>query len=193
MQAADIFQRKVLRTLITLVLPGAILFAPYFAVLLHHYPNWADYWIKSPGSTLVVGFVASLAVGLIIDNLGTFIEARIWDKLLTRVDPEHMNNWWKYLACRADEVLVAHGYLRSLLLRMKFELDFSVALFFALPGLYWIGKLKDFWCSVFDWSFLKYSVIGIVIILYLLWESYQSAKNLSKVRSIIISSKRKKK
>ncbi len=188
MQAFDIFNRQVLRGLTTLVIPGAVILASYLALLAYHFPGWADYWLTNPGSTLIIVLVVSLAAGMIIDNLGGLIESRILDKILSYKDSDHMKNWEEYLACPDDERIVAYGYLRSLLLRMKFELNLSVAFILAIPGLYQIGKLNCFWSSWAEASFLSSLSIFIVIILYLLWESYQSAKNLSKVRSIIIDS-----
>jgi hypothetical protein len=186
MNAADLFKREIFRPFVTLLIPGAVAIIPYILILLHYHSELLDFWNKNSGSILTLLLLFAVAVGLIIEDLGAWIESSVLDKILKKKNSNHMVDWDEYLKLSFEKEPIGQQYLDTIVLRMKFELGFGIALIIFFAGLLWYNIINGF-CS---WiSFLIMTFFIVILCAYLFRESYDSAKTLGKTRSLLINNK----
>jgi hypothetical protein len=190
MDVTSAFKSEVFRPLVTLVIPGAIAKAPFILVAAYYFPQVIVFWNEHPSAFVAIVVISVLAVGLVLENLGSFIEWNVFDELLDQRDPEHKANWERYLKLRLYDEIIGQRYLRQSLIRMKFELSMAPALFFFFCGLLWTNRLYHLWrTSRFIWL----SLVILIIIALMLFEAYRSARNLARTRALIIDATNERK
>lgn len=124
-----------------------------------------------------------VGAGLLLENLGSLIESRVYDKRLERSNLDHLKNWRTYLGLAFEHEPVGHLYLRTIVIRMKFELSMGVAIPFFWLGVCW---LRCIGVVLIPLRFYYVTVGLFVLLLYFLWEGYQSASLLSQIRKDVI-------
>lgn len=177
------FKSEVLRPITTWVIPGAIALGPYVLILGFYVPPVRQFWETHPSASIAVITLFVLTVGMILENVGATIETVAWDQLVQRKYSDHLNNWNRYLKLRLKDEIIGHRYLKTLVLRMKFELSMAPALFVFWCGIIWVNALFHVWL-----------VPGVVFIsalllagsVYFLRSSYTSVRVLSEVRALIL-------
>ena len=183
----ELFRREIFRPVMTLLVPGATALAPYILILLASYPPLSAFLDKSPTSVLVVALLCGVAMGLVIEDIGSCIE-KGWDRLLEKKTGKHKSDWEAYLTLTLDNDSIAMEYMSDILLSMKFELGFSLALLIAWPGLCWYNWLFDVFSGV------AFAIVSVLLIfplaVYLLWESFSSAKLLGRTRALLLEKQR---
>ena len=125
---------------------------------------------------LVTLLLISVTIGFILENVGSIIESKLWDRLQDNQD--HEDEWYKYLRTAFLHEPVGQRYLRTLTLRMKFELAFSLSLLTVCVGMFCIHLAG----LVTGYEFFISSLLLITLAMYLSFESYQTSKVLSRVR-----------
>ena len=123
MRVPEQFDARFVRVLASLIAPGAVALVPWLLVAGKAYPDFS-LWLFS-GDTLAIGTLALwiFCTGMVLENFGSRLELQL--------DREHdidQKAWETYLQQKKDE-LVGHGYISSLVTRLKFELG----MVFALP------------------------------------------------------------
>jgi hypothetical protein len=138
---------------------------------------------------LLIIFITS---GLIIENIGSRIEEKcIWEKLKKQSKEDIQQEWWDYLKLKIDSEpkIIGQRYLRTILLRFKFELSFSVSLIFMTIGFLYlqfsVPELKNNSCINF---ILLQLLLPLGVARYLIFEAYESSKLLIEVRRQILDS-----
>src|SRR5207245_3973826 len=91
--------------------------------------------------------ITVIAIGLILENLGGRIEA-VWDKFINRNNNGHKDKLEAYLRLKVESEFVGQRYLRTVLVRMKFELAMLPALVSFAFGLIWLQSLYTLWTSL---------------------------------------------
>jgi hypothetical protein len=112
------------RSLLVILLPGAVAVAPWLAWLLVK----TDAGLKAEYQPIAQAFAFGCAViaGLICETLGTWQEAA-WDK--KRETSLHVSqNWFDYLARHIDPEPVAYRYLSRRATTLYFELSMMMAM-----------------------------------------------------------------
>jgi len=186
MDLPSAFKSEVFRPLATIMVPGAAAVAP-FAVLANHYnPSLLAFAEKFPAVHATALILTALAAGMILEDLGGMIEAQLWDRLIEKETRCHASDWHQFLALapKRDEETVGHRYLRTLTLRLKFELAFGLALVFLWFGLLWLDAVMLLWRHQYV---LLLSALTLGASAYALWESYRTAWALGGVRRIIVA------
>ena len=80
-----------------------------------------------------------LFVGLLLEDFGSYIEVRLFDAALNQfTSEEHSRNWYQYLRTVFKDEPVGVRYMRTVLLRMKFELGAAAGLAVAAAGCFTI-------------------------------------------------------
>jgi hypothetical protein len=185
MNFASFLNREIVRPVATLIAPGTALLAPYFLALLHHHASLRDVAVRDTGAVVAVVLIAALAVGLVLEDLGSQIEAKLWDPALEEFNREHGRVWWQYLALtyETDKEPLGQHYVRTILLRMKFEFSFGLAMFLGLPGAVWLGVASN----KVSWH-VPLIGCGVMFCLgiYLIKESLDSAGVLSDARQTLV-------
>lgn len=177
------FKSELFRPLATLVVPGGIAVGPYVLVAGYYFPGVAAFWKEHPSASVAILVICIIAVGLIVEDLGAYIERDFWDSKLARENEDHSDHWEQYLKLNLNDEIVGQRYLRTLLTRMKFELAMVPAFFFFWCGLLWLNRLYGLWRPS---RFALLSGVLLILAIYLLLESYRSASVMSQTRTLII-------
>jgi hypothetical protein len=182
MDIASTFKAEVFRPVAVLVIPGAIASFPYFMLATKYFPDLAHYRDTFVIPYYAISLLLVIAVGLLLEDIGSLIEAEFWDKWL-ETEYEVAVIWQKYLASHFDQEKVGQRYIRSVLLRLQFELGCSLAFVPFLLGFAWLNAAFPLvsWCS-----YALLAVFVIAIGAYLLWESYRGARVLARTRRLIL-------
>lgn len=184
MNSSDLFKKEAFEQVVVTLVPGLIAVLPYSFVLWAYFPCLASVWEKSSVALSLLGLVVAVTTGLILETFGGWIESHVWDRIIQRfVDPDHLVRWEKYLQLTMDPEPVGQRYLRTKVMVMKFELGVALAMVVGWIGLAWLQALKP---VISGRSFCLMSLVMLAIVTYLLWDSYESAKILAKVRRLII-------
>src|SRR6516164_8132654 len=118
------FQSEVFRPLVTLLIPGAFGISSWTIVLLWKYPHLKGLAFAYPIETAVILFFVIPAAGMLIEDLGARFETYRDGKLDKKSNGEHTRLWDDYLrtAYGKDNEPIGRGYIRTVVLRLKFEL-----------------------------------------------------------------------
>jgi hypothetical protein len=131
--------------------------------------------------------MSAVAAGFVLEDMGARIEAKIWDPLIERDTKCQHDDWYGFLCYAPLTEPVGHRYLRTLTLRLKFELAFGIALVSLWFGSLWLDSLELLWRHN---SVVLFSSITLASASYLLWESEETARALSDVRHLLLHGKK---
>ena len=116
-----------------------------------------------------------LTAGLIVEELGARIESHFDQVVKHRAGYErHLEEWFDYLRLAFEREPIGHRYLRTLVLRLKFELGMAVA---SVPFAFGALGITVPWTVRFFTS-----VCGLVLGTYLCIEAKCSNEKLSELR-----------
>ena len=177
------FKSEVFRPIVTLAVPGSIVIGPYILIVKFYFPSVNAFWNDHSSAFVAIVAVVVLAVGLILENLGSMIECDVLDEMIERKDNVHRSKWNEYLKLEVKDEIIGQRYLRTILTRMKFELSMIPALFFFWCGLLWMNRLNGIWRTS---RFILMSGIIFILMAVMFLEAYRSAKNTAKTRALII-------
>jgi hypothetical protein len=183
MDFASTMKSEVFRPIAILIVPGALASFPYFMLATKYFPDLAQYRDGHEVPYYAVSLLLVIAVGLLLEDMGSVIEAEFWDKLLEK-EYKLEETWDKYLALSFDKEPIGHRYLRTMVLRLKFELGFSIAVLPFLIGLAWLNAAFP----VLSWPAYGHLALGFVVVaIYLLWESFRGARVLAETRRTLVA------
>lgn len=183
MDISNAFKKEVFKAVVITLIPGAFALAPFIIF----------FYIKSSklstiidgnllGASLVYIFI-SIAIGMVLEDIGARIEF-LFGCIVLKKEADYMNNWDTYLRTHFQNRQVGEGYINSVVMRMKFELSFSVALIVMEIGIMLLNTTSQgFWNGLF----IKASLITLALSAYLAWEAYESVKLLGKLRKNLLS------
>lgn len=122
------FQSEVFRPVATLVAPGFFALFTVGIFVWQRFPGLATFAEAHPGLATTSAVLTVLMVGLVTEDLGARLEQH-FDVQLTKQPgyEQHGQEWFEYLRLAFEREPVGHRYLRSLVLRLKFELGMAVA------------------------------------------------------------------
>lgn len=138
------FQSEVFRPLVTLLIPGVFGMSSWIMVLFWKYPYLKALALANCVETAVILFFVIPAAGMMIEDLGARFETYRDGKLNTKPKGEHLRIWYDYLrtAYEKDKEPIGRGYIRTVVLRLKFELGMAIASIITVAGvamLYFLG------------------------------------------------------
>jgi putative Mn2+ efflux pump MntP len=187
MDLISAFKSELLRPLATLIVPGAVSIGPFIIIVGYYVRQVPKFWNDHPSAFVAIIIICVLGLGMILENFGSQVEAGIWDKILNKRDPSHNSTWDEYLKLEMKDEVVGQRYLRTVLLRMKFELSMGPALITLSIGLIWINSLYAVW----QWWSAIVLFFGLMILAgYLIYESFSSAKILASTRKCVVEAVR---
>lgn len=189
MDLASALKTEILRPLTTLIIPGALAVSPYVALLWIRHPTLARFADSHPTLSGTLLVLLTLAAGHLLEDAGSALE-RHWDARRERDNPGHREaRWLPYLQLRIPEDRVGQRYLRTLLVRMKFELSLFWALLAFLPGFWMVRMQVGFWSTGLTAAFTGF------LLLLMAWvarESYLSCASLDEVRGLLLEASRRR-
>jgi hypothetical protein len=164
------FAAEIFRPVVTLLIPGFWALTPWTISMFLHYPMTWDFVSRHHEGGGLVFVVFATAVGMILENLGSRLEI-CYDRRCAKGSSE---NWYAYLALAVDPEPIGLRYIRTIVLRMKFELAMCSAGPIALIGIVCIPVNVRFKIAAF--------CIALVLTLYFQFESSESVRQLEKTR-----------
>lgn len=169
------FQSEVFRPIVTLVVPGFFAISTLVVAVWQRFPIIPKLAEQHSGVATTTALLIVLTCGLVTEDLGARLEAAFDSRLLKQAGYEkHHEEWYEYLRIAFDREPVGHRYLRTLVLRLKFELGMMIASApFAVGALYlqapWRWRIGIF-------------CFALVVLGYFWAEAKSSNKELSKLR-----------
>lgn len=131
------FGSEVFRPLVTLLVPGAVGLAPWFLGLVQRYADIYGLVSRNHAESALLLALVALISGMLLEDLGSRIESTFFDNARNRVTSGRHNSDWKaYLRVAYKLEPVGARYIRTILLRMKFELGMSSAVILAAGGIF---------------------------------------------------------
>jgi hypothetical protein len=170
------FQADVFRPIVSLLIPGAIATSSWFVALLWKYPTLQTLVAANHTETIFLLLLAMLGLGLICENLGSRIEI-LYDGLAREQDGEFDSVWFSYLRTAFVAEPIGQRYLRTTVLRLKFELGSCVGIAIADAGVLWLWQLALPWQRALTMLGGSVFLIG-----YFIWESWATHGLLAQTR-----------
>jgi hypothetical protein len=167
------FSSEVFRPLMTILLPGVVALSTWIIGLLQNHSVLRELLEAKRVESAILVFLSALALGEVIEDLGSRIEYR-YDKRQENKNPEFTEEWYRYLALAFEIEPVGHRYLKTLVLRLKFQLGLGIGIIFAGAGTLSTSLTSQaLWCALMG--------CGITAV-YLLWEARETHELLGEVR-----------
>ncbi|HSX59634.1 MAG TPA: hypothetical protein VLF18_05500 [Tahibacter sp.] len=134
MDIANVIKPDVYRIVIVTMVPGFLATSPWLSGVFWPGLKLASTWKDMLIPIGLTGFAVCLIVGLILENIGSEIEVHFADKWVVK-NNNKLDNWNAYLQLETDAEFVGQRYIRSFLIRFKFELSMIPALVISAAGL----------------------------------------------------------
>jgi hypothetical protein len=131
------FTSEVFRPLVTLLLPGAIAVSTWFVGLLWQFPGLRKMAFDNHAETGLVLVLAMTFAGMALEDLDTRLETSM-DRRRDKQTGKHFENWYAYLRIAFTTDPIGRRYIRTLVLRLKFELGTAFAMLSAGAGILWL-------------------------------------------------------
>jgi hypothetical protein len=174
------FTSEVFRPLVTLLIPGAIAISTWFVGFLWRFPDLRRLVSNNPGEAVLLLVLAMTFAGLTLEDMGARVETWL-DTNKNKQDGKHLANWYAYLRTAFVADPIGRRYIRTLVLRLKFELGTVFAMSSAGTGVLWLWYLGLNCTSVF--------VTELACVLFgagLLWEAWSTHDTLAKNRANLL-------
>ena len=181
MDLSSTFKEEVYRTIVVVLIPGGLALSPFLMTAFISNDHLSEFYGNHPNFSAFLLVTCAIAAGLIIENFGSCLEKEI-DQRLERDNPKHMSDWWAYLSVTFEKEPIGQSYLRTILLRLKFELSMFFSLIIFSIGLIITSAIL---CT-FNLYILFAIVLATPLAFYLKHEAYNSCKLLAKVRAKLI-------
>jgi hypothetical protein len=183
MEVTGVLKNEIFRPFASVIVPGSIAVTPYVMLLSHYVPTTEKFFLAHPNAFAAAMVVVIVAFGFFLENIGSRIETLI-DNAIKKKVPTHSTIWMEYLVLKMSDEYVGQRYLRTLVLRLKYELSMVPALVLLGMALIWLN------CVYSIWQF--YPMTGIifglvVVILWLVRDSYDGAKLLGEIRAALVA------
>ena len=178
------------RFMVQILTPGFVAVLPYSILFLKYKGLYHTGFLSNTTITVLVFLFFIILIGMLLENFGSRIEVWILDKNSVLYFPsgDFDKNWNKYLMLNFGEIEPnGQDYLRSILLRMKFELSMGIAMLLLASGLYILNSevanlhLPVEAENIFKWKVLKW--LPIVCSIYLFYEALGTSLILGKLRA----------
>jgi len=182
MDISSALKNEIFRPLTTIVVPGAFAVGPFVLITGYYVAPLHSFWVTNPNAFVSALSIVVIAAGLILEDIGSGIEV-IWDKCLKGTMPDREATWNKYLKMKITDEFVGQRYLRTIMIRFKFELSMAPALLVFLLGLLWVNALYGMWNAA-AMSFV--SLLVSALSAFLFWESYDSSRLLGKIHQALV-------
>jgi hypothetical protein len=166
------FTSEVFRPLVTLLIPGAIAISTWCAALIWHFPALRTLVHNNHTETGFILFLAMTFAGLVVEDLGAHVETEFdWKR---DKDGKHLNNWYAYLRTAFNADPIGRRYVRTLVLRLKFELGVAFGSLSAGIGTLWLWRI-----GLSGWSVAVSESLCITFAAYGFYEGWSTHNTLA--------------
>ncbi|MEW8701741.1 MAG: hypothetical protein AB2601_19955 [Candidatus Thiodiazotropha sp.] len=178
MDISNAFKEDVFRALVITFIPGAFSIAPYIVFAYINYSQLSHLINNNLIGFAIVYSIIAIASGMILEDLGSRIEAAM-GKMKSKNDARYDFEWDNYLCTYYEQKPIIFNYISGVVMRMKFELSFAVALVIMGVGLVIIAYDNY---HQYRTEFTLALLFTTILIYYLVSEAYTSVELLGKLR-----------
>ena len=182
------FKFDIDRFILQLFIPGLFAMLPFFILVVDSNAEIKSYFSKSETTMGLLILFISLAIGIIIGSIGSWIELKIYNCVLKTKCNINKNEWDIYLEVEIPDnpnLVVLKQYKRDLE-RLRFQVTFMISILIMTIGLYVLQcnnhYMKTMECFVFYCLIIPLFISG-----YLYFEVKTRIKTLIDYRRIIIN------
>jgi hypothetical protein len=176
--ALSAFGSEIFRPLVTLLLPGAVSVSTWLIAGVMRNDVVAKFVQVARSESIAALVLLMLFMGLLCEEVGSHLEER-FDRRRNRRDGKHKDIWHRYLRVAFRIEPVGQHYLRTVLLRLKFELGCLFGIIPALVGL-WFTPIALY-------AHLAWTAGGLVLIGFFLNEAWASHELLGEIREQLLN------
>ena len=184
MKSEEIFKNECIYHFSIIFIPGAFCLFPYVLIFNSYYSGLFKNWKEVYLIFFFGFFTVAVAIGLIIESIGGWIEGSILDKKISAKNKNHLKEWHEYLKLTLNPESIGQLYLKTRVMTLKYEINLGLSLIISYIGFIWIDiryNITGFW------SFVFLSILLLVLLAYLFFDSYKCAELLSNLRQNILS------
>lgn len=177
------FNTDFFRALTTLVIPGSVALSTWVIALVLKFEKLRNLITANHVESAFILFVAVILVGMIIEDLGARIESNLDDRADEKTNGKHFRDWYAYLRTAFVCEPIGRRYIRTLVTRLKFELDTAVGTLIAAVG------MVVLWCWGYSSAgvMIAMLVVSVILICYLvLLEARATHRLLARARSEMV-------
>lgn len=174
------FTSEVFRPIATLLIPGAIGISPWFIFLLWRHPALLRLASANHTETGFLVLLAMIFAGLVFEDAGSHLESWL-DNRANATNGVHIAQWYEYLRTAFCADPIGRRYIRTLVLKLKFEVGVAFSMVSAGLGVLWL--------SLFGLDCRTVLSTTSVCSLFLAWGLYEACKTheaLAKARSELL-------
>ncbi len=187
----SVFDTNTTHLLLVIVVPGLLVALPWAYILGLWFAPLTRLSRDKPQWFVLAVILAALPTGMVLEDLGATMEVYAFDQWQPDAK-QHAENWWLYLRTAYSHEPVGERYLRTVVLRFKFELSFIPALLIAGPSwFYYVWRLRTASRHPPDRRFwriciLVFVVFPLLLAGYLFVEAHDSSRLLGQIRAELL-------
>jgi hypothetical protein len=184
---SELISKQSNRLLFSIIIPGFIGLFPWLLIFMKKYK---EEWSQIDTSVLIfVYLLFSIACGLIFHLVGVKIELRVDGIIKQCTEDKFDETWQDYLSLHLDSIdNVRRKYMSFLIDRYQFQLNMCPSILVASIGIYhFLNSLN--WSP---WDVMGVLFFMLILLVFLLIESYYVGKLLHNNRKRIISDAKSK-
>jgi hypothetical protein len=129
------FNADFFRALTTLIIPGSIAVSSWIIELVLKFKVLKDLIVGNHVETAFILFIVVIFVGLVIEDMGSRIECYFDRRCDKASGGKHSRDWYAYLKTAFVCEPIGRRYIRTLVMRLKFELGTALGILIADVGL----------------------------------------------------------
>lgn len=145
MDAETVLKSEIFKPIVITLVPGIMAAAPFVFVSLHFYPMLFNEFERYQIFYITIMLAIIIAVGLVLEDFGSRLEVSFWNDISTDKDDD---NWYEYLN-KPRTNAPSDSYIRSIVMRMKFESSFAFGSVFFAIGITWLFLLDKLSCCAY--------------------------------------------
>lgn len=165
-----------------IIVPGAFALAPWFVWLSIATNGTTSVFVTDHAIAAAWISGAIVLMGLVLENLGSMVESQVFDRILERLTGNHYEYWRRYLLLSFKIEPIGQHYLRTRVLRLKFELGMISAIPIALFG--WLALNSRHQVPGVHPCWLTLGATAALI--WFIVEAYANSRGLSKLRKDLV-------
>lgn len=172
---------ELFRPLTTVLVPGVVAVAPFAAMAFKRFPQLEPLFTSTLGMGTLILFMGVL-FGMLMEDFGSRIEIYLW-RWFSGND-ERDKDWAMYLQLKTKDEIIGQRYLKTVHMRLKFELSMIPALVVFGVG---ANMYNHYYGNVAQDHMMWASILLAVLVVYLIYESNSSIVVLANTRKHVIA------
>lgn len=117
------------RSILVILLPGAITLSPYLFNLLYTLPQFMAWYDGHKTESYFFVFSAAVIIGSVYEGISSIVEVKL-DNCLKKTHPDIDKEWYNYLCRNNSSEPVAYRYISRRATTMYFEFSMAYSMIF---------------------------------------------------------------